>query len=172
MHFKKSSIVRLWGAAAALFLFGCGSSSIAGDPAAAFAGNWTFGSGSIAAACNISIPSFPLTGATLMIERTDPTHLTTNLQGNGLNCPVNFTVTGTTATANATSGQPCTVTTTVSGTTVMATIQISTWSLTVSGGTLTTSMSGTATAAGGLVSCTTVMADGAATRTSDGGTGG
>ena len=47
MHMTKSSIARVCGAAAALFLFGCGSSSISGDPAAAFAGSWTFGSGSI-----------------------------------------------------------------------------------------------------------------------------
>ncbi len=59
MHLTKSSIVRLCGAAAALFLFGCGSSSITGDPAADFAGNWTFGSGSIQPTCNIAgIPSF------------------------------------------------------------------------------------------------------------------
>jgi hypothetical protein len=170
MHLMKSSIVRVCGAAAALFLFGCGSSSIAGDPAANFAGNWTFGSGSIDATCNLTIPSFPLTGATLMITRTDPTHVATNLKGNGLMCDVNFTVTGSTATAS--SGQTCTVTTTVSGATVTALITVSTWSLTISGGTLTNSMSGTATAGNGLINCTTVTADGAATRASDGGTGG
>ncbi len=170
MHMTKSSIVRACGAVAALFLLGCGSSSIAGDPAAAFAGNWTFGSGSIDATCNISIPSFALTGDTLTVTRVDPTHVATNLQGNGLTCDVNFTVTGTTATAST--GQTCTVMTTVSGASVTALITVSSWSLTVSGDMLTNSMSGTATAAGGLVSCTSVTADGAATRASDAGTGG
>lgn len=167
MHLTKSSIVRVCGAAAALFLFGCGSSSIAGDPAANFVGNWTFGSGSINATCNLSIPSFDLTGDTLTITRVDPTHVATNLQGNGLMCDVNFTVTGSIATA--TSGQTCAVTTTIGGTSVTAIIQISSWSLTVSGDTLTNSMSGTATAENGLISCTTVTADGMATRPSSGG---
>lgn len=170
MHSTKSSLVRVCGAAAALLLLGCGSSSITGDPAAAFAGNWTFGSGSIDATCNVTIPSFDLTGDTLTITRVDSTHVKTSLQGNGLSCDVNFTVTGSTATAPG--GQTCAVTTTVSGTTVTAVIQISAWSLVVSGETLSNSMSGTATAAGGLVSCSTVTADGMATRASDGGTRG
>jgi hypothetical protein len=171
MHISKSSIARVCGAAAALFLLGCGSSgSITGDPAAAFAGAWTFGSGSIDAMCNVAIPSFPLTGDTLTITRVDPTHVATSLQGNGLMCDVNFTVTGSIATA--TTGQTCAVTTTVSGATVTAVIQISAWSLTVSGDTLTNSMSGTASAASGFITCTTVTADGAATRAADAGTRG
>jgi hypothetical protein len=171
MHKTKSSIVRVCGAAAALFLLGCGSSSISGDPAAAFAGNWTFGSGSIDAMCTtIGNLSFPLTGDTMMVTRVDPTHVATNLQGNGLMCDVNFTVTGSTATA--TTGQTCTVMTTVSGVAVTALITVSSWTLTVSGDALTNAMSGTATAAGGLVSCMPVTADGAATRASDAGTGG
>jgi hypothetical protein len=167
MHLTKSSIVRVCGAVAALFLFGCGSSSIAGDPAANFAGNWTFGSGSIDATCNVNIPSFDLTGDAMTITRVDSTHVATSLQGNGLMCDVNFTVTGSTATAP--SGQTCAVTTTVSGTTVTATISISSWSLTLSGDTLTNTMSGTATAAGGLVNCTAVTANGSATRVAGGG---
>ena len=170
MHLPKSSIVRVCGAAAALFLFGCGSSSSSGDPAANFAGTWTFGSGSIDATCNIAIPSFPLTGDTMTITRVDPTHVAVMLMGNGLMCSPNFTVTGSTATA--TSGQTCSVTTTVAAMSVTALITINSWSLNVSGDTLTNSMSGTATAASGVVSCTTVTADGMATRTSDGGTGG
>ena len=84
MHMTKSSIARVCGAAAALFLFGCGSSSISGDPAATFAGNWTFGSGSIQPMCNISgIPPVDLTGDTMTITRVDATHVATTLTRDG-----------------------------------------------------------------------------------------
>jgi len=169
MHLTKSSIARVCGAAAALFLFGCGSSSIAGDPAANFAGNWTFGSGSIQPMCNISgISPVDLTGDTLTIIRVDPTHVSTSLTVSGLMCDVNFTVTGTMATAA--SGQTCVVTVPVSTMTVAVTIDISAWTLTLSGDTLSMSMNGTATAEG-ILSCTPTAA-GSATRASDGGTGG
>ena len=168
MHLKKSSIVRLCGAAAALFLFGCGSSSITGDPAAAFAGNWTFGSGSIQPNCNISgISPVDLTGDTLTIVRVDPTHVSTSLTGSGLMCNVNFTVTGTTATAGSNSS--CLVNVPVSGTNVAVNIVITSWTLTVSGDMLSMAMNGTASAS--ILSCTPT-ADGKATRSSDGGTGG
>jgi hypothetical protein len=162
MHLTKSSIVRVCGAAAAVFLFGCGSSSIAGDPAANFAGAWTFGSGSIQPMCNISgIPAFDLTGDTMTITRVDSTHVATMLTGTGVMCDVNFTVSGGTATA--TTGQTCVVTAMVGTTTVPVTIDISTWTLTISGDTLTMAMTGTASAEGGLLSCTPT-ADGKATR--------
>jgi hypothetical protein len=168
MHLTKSSIVRVCGAAAALFLFGCGSSSIAGDPAAAFAGNWTFGSGSIQPMCNISgISPVDLTGDTLDVVRVDSTHVSTSLTGSGIMCDVNFTVTGTTATAA--SGQSCVVMVPVGTMNVSVTINISAWTLTVSGDMLSMAMNGTATAAG-ILSCTPT-ADGMATRASDGGTG-
>ena len=171
MHMTKSSIVRVCGAAAALFLFGCGSSSIAGDPAANFAGAWTFGSGSINPMCNVAgIPSVDLTGDTMTITRVDPTHVATMLTGTGVMCDVNFTVTGSVATA--TSGQTCLVTAPVTVAGVMmnipVTIDISSWTLNVSGDTITIAMSGTATAEGGLLSCTPT-ADGSATRPSSGG---
>jgi hypothetical protein len=171
MHLTKSSITRVCGAAAALFVLGCGSSSTradGGDPAAALVGIWTFNSGSIVPTCNLTIPSFDLTGDTMTITRVNSTQVATNLQGNGLTCDVNFTVSGTTATATA--GQTCMVTTTVGTTPVSAVIQISTWTVVVSGDTLTNSMSGTATAESGLITCSSVTADGTATRASDGGT--
>jgi hypothetical protein len=166
MHKTKSSLVRVCGAAAALFLFGCGSSSIAGDPAANFAGNWTFGSGSIEPMCNLSgISPVDLTGDTLNIIRVDPTHVSTMLTGTGVMCNVNFTVTGTVATA--VSGQTCSVIVPVATTNTTVLIQISSWTLNLSGDTLSISMNGTATAAG-ILSCTP-SATGSATRPSSGG---
>ena len=171
MHLPKSSIVRLCGAAAALFLFGCGSSSTtAGDPAANFAGNWTFGSGSIQPMCNIAgISPVDLTGDTLSIIRVDPTHVSTSLTGSGLMCNVDFTVTGSTATAA--SGSTCVVIVPVGGMNFTVNIVITSWTLTVSGDALSMAMNGTATA-DNILSCTPT-ADGMATRVSDdGGTGG
>jgi hypothetical protein len=171
MHLTKSSIARVCGAAAALFLFGCGSSSSAGDPAAAFAGSWTFGSGSIQPMCNISgIPAVDLTGDTMNVVRVDSTHVSTMLTGTGVMCNVNFTVTGTTATAA--SGQTCAVTAavTIGGApmNIAVTIDISTWTLNVSGDTITIAMTGTASAEGGLLTCSPT-ADGMATRPAGGG---
>jgi hypothetical protein len=166
MHTTKSSLVRACGAAAALFLFGCGSSSITGDPAANFVGNWTFGSGTIQPACNISgISPVDLTGDTLSIVRVDPTHVSTSLTGSGVMCNVNFTVTGSVATA--VSGQTCVVTVPVSTMNVAVTIDITSWTLNVSGDTLSMSMNGSATAAG-ILSCSPT-ASGNATRPSSGG---
>ena len=166
MHMSKSSLARVCGAAAALFLFGCGSSSITGDPAAAFAGTWTFGSGSIEPMCNIAgITPVDLTGDTMSIVRVDATHVSTSLTGSGVMCNVNFTVTGTVATA--VSGSSCSVIVPVGTTNTTVLIQISSWTLNVMGDTLSMSMNGTATAAG-ILSCTPT-ADGSATRPPGGG---
>jgi hypothetical protein len=171
MHMTKSPIVRACGAVAALFLLGCGSSSIAGNPAANYAGNWTFGSGSIQPMCNIAgIPAVDLTGDTLTIIRVDSTHVATTLTGMGVMCDVNFTVAGNIATAAT--GQTCAVTApvTIGGVSmnIAVTIDISSWTLNISGDTLTIAMTGTASAEGGLLSCTPT-ADGMATRPSSGG---
>jgi hypothetical protein len=171
MHTTKSSIAGVCGVAAALFLFGCGSSSITGDPAAAFAGNWTFGSGAIQPMCNLAgISPFDLTGDTMIVTRVDATHVATMLTGTGVMCDVNFTVTGTTATAS--SGQTCVVTApvTIGGTqmNIAVNINISTWTLNVSGDNLTMAMTGSASAEGGLLTCAPT-ADGTATRPSSGG---
>ena len=170
MHLTKSPIVRACGVVAALFLFGCGSNSIAGDPAAAFAGSWTFGSGSIQPMCGglgSSLTPFDLTGDTLSIARVDPTHVSTSLTGSGVMCNVNFTVAGSTATAE--SGSTCAVIVPIGTSSTSVNIAINTWTLTVSGNALTMSMSGSADA--GIFTCTPT-ADGKATRASDAGTGG
>jgi hypothetical protein len=165
MHMTKSSIARVCGVAAGLFLFGCGSSSISGDPAAAFAGNWTFGSGSIEPMCSgVTIVPVDLTGDTMTIVRVDATHVSTMLTGTGVMCDVNFTVTGTVATA--VTGQTCVVTVPVATTSTTVTIHISSWTLNVLGDMLSMSMNGTATAS--ILSCTPT-ADGNATRPSSGG---
>ncbi len=164
MPMTKSSIARVCGAAAALFLFGCGSSS-SGDPAAAFAGNWTFGSGSLQPQCTpLMVAPFDLTGDTMTIVRVDPTHVSTMLTGSGVMCDVNFTVAGTVATA--VSGQTCSVIVPVGATSTTVLIQISSWTLNVSGDTLSMSMSGSATAS--VLTCSPT-ADGTATRPSSGG---
>ncbi len=88
-------------------------------------------------------------------------------------CDVNFTVTGSTATAP--SGQTCAVTATVTicGNGDCAYIAISSWTLTVSGDTLTNSMSRDSDRRKRVGQLHAVTADGAATRASDdGGTGG
>jgi hypothetical protein len=169
MTLKTISIARFCGAAAALLALGCGSNSVTtnSNPTAAFTGSWTFGSGSIQPMCSgITISPFDLTGDTMTITKVDDTHVATMLIGTGVMCDVSFTVSGTTATAA--SGQTCLVTVDA-GTlgTVPVTINISTWTLNVSGDSLTIAMTGTATAAG-LLSCTPT-ADGTATRVNGGG---
>ena len=165
MHMSKSSLARVCGAAAALFLFGCGSSSITGDPAAAFAGTWTFGSGSIDPMCSgVTIAPVDLTGDTMTIVRVDSTHVSTTLTGTGVMCDVNFTVTDKVATA--VTGQTCVVTVPVATTSTTVIIHISSWTLNVSGDTLSMSMAGTATAS--ILNCTPT-ASGNATRPPGGG---
>jgi len=172
MHLTKSSIARLCGLALGGLLAGCGSSgSGGGDATAPFVGTWTYSSGSIEPNCNIQgIPPFDLTGDTMTITRVSDTEVSTSLTGSGVMCNVNFNVSGTTATA--VSGQTCLVTVmiTLAGapTTVPVTINISTWTLNVSGDSLTIAMTGTASAEAGLITCTPT-ADGSATRVSGGG---
>ena len=170
MTLKTTSIVRLVGVAAALLALGCGSNSVMtnSNPTAAFTGSWTFGSGSIQPMCSgITISPFDLTGDTMVVTKVDDTHVATMLTGTGVMCDVNFTVSGSTATAET--GQSCLVSVNA-GTlgTVPVTIMITSWTLTVSGNSLTIAMNGTATAAG-VLSCTPT-ATGAATRAGDAGT--
>jgi hypothetical protein len=182
MTLTTSSIARLCGALAALLLLGCGSNNAVttnSDPAAAFTGSWTFGSGSIQPMCKLgslasgtalSIPSFDLMGDTMMVTHVSATEVSTKLTGTGVMCNVNFTVSGSTATA--VTGQTCLVTVMADlGTGAMSipvTIDISTWTLAVSGDMLTIAMTGTATAEGGLVNCAPT-ADGMATKVNAGG---
>ncbi len=167
---KTTSIARLCGAAAAFLLLGCGSNAVMtnSDPAAAFAGSWTFGSGSLQPMCGglgASIAPIDLTGDTMTIFRVDATHVSTMLTGSGVMCDINFIVNNNTATAET--GQTCMVMVDVGGQSQSVPISINTWSLTVSGNTMSMSMTGAANAV--IFTCTPT-ADGMATRVGDGGT--
>jgi hypothetical protein len=140
---------RAWLAAVA-FLIGCGSSGTGtggGDPAAAFAGNWTFSTGSIVPACTgVQIANVDLTGVPVMLTHTDTTHVSL-VSTTGITCDVKFNVSGTTATAAA--GQSCMID--AGATLGQVTVNITSWTLTLSGSTLTSNMNGTAAVS--IVSC-------------------
>jgi hypothetical protein len=174
MTLNTPSLARLVGAAAALLAFGCSSGSGTGtsNPSAAFTGTWTFGSGSITPSCGtLTVPPFDLTGDTMNITRVSDTEVATSLTGTGVMCNVNFDVSGSIATAQT--GQTCLVTVMIAlggtPTSVPVTINITSWTLNVSGNMLSINMAGTASAEAGLINCTPT-ADGTATRSGDGGT--
>jgi hypothetical protein len=136
--------------AAAASLLGCGSSSPSGGGnAAAYVGTWTYGTGSTLTPMNCmvlgtTIPALDLTGDTVTIGMgSDSSQVVFN---EGTACSIKFTVNGTTATAGA--DQSCTIP--VDG--VSAVINISSWTLTLSGETLAASFSGSAPIGG--ASCT------------------
>ena len=132
------------------FVLGCGSSPIGGgaDPAAAFAGTWTFSSGSIVPMCTgVTIGNIDLTGATAVLTHVDATHISL-VSTTGITCDVRFNVTGTTATAAA--GQSCTID--AGGTIGNVTVNIGTWTLALSGNSIASNMTGTASVV--IVSCT------------------
>ena len=175
MHLTKSSIARVCGLALGALLAGCGSSggTSGGDPTAPFVGTWTYSSGSIVpmmCSAGLSVPSFDLSGDPMTVTK-DGNMVAAAIKGNGLMCNVNFTVSGSIATATA--GQTCTVMVNA-GTlgTITGLVTISTFTLTVSGDMLSMAMTGTATAEGGALTCPTT-ASGSATRPpADGGAGG
>jgi hypothetical protein len=146
---------------------GCSSStpSGGGDPAAAFAGNWTFQSGSVMPMCSgITIPDVNLTGDPVTITRDDATHIHL-VTTNGITCNVALTVSGTTATVAA--NQTCTIVAPAPiGT---ATVNITSWTLTLSGNTIATSMNGTAAVS--VISCTPTSSGTLSRNATDGGTG-
>ncbi|HVV48471.1 MAG TPA: hypothetical protein VHO06_02330, partial [Polyangia bacterium] len=132
-----------------LLLAGCSSSAdTSSDPAAAVAGSWTFTSGSIDPMCDTSalggttIPPFDLTGDTLTINRVTSTQVSTALNGTGFMCDVNFSVSGSTATASP--NQTCVFTVSIGGSNQPVTVDVSSWVLKVSGDTLSMTFSGTA----------------------------
>jgi hypothetical protein len=139
--------------ATVLFFAGCGSSSGGAggsDPAGAFAGTWTFGSGStiqpMCSGAGSTIGNVDLTGDTLTISEVDSTHV--NLTStNGIDCNVTFTVSGSTATIEA--NQSCTAS--ISGTTAI--INIKTWTATLASGALSSSLTGTVNS---IVTCTPI----------------
>jgi len=119
----------------------CGGSS-SSDVATPFVGDWTFDTGMVNATCTGGLPNgmFPLAGLTGTITRVNNTQIMLTANAS---CVINFNVSGTTATAA--SGQTCTLNTPTLG---PQQIDITSWTLTMSGATLATSIMGTAV--GGL----------------------
>jgi hypothetical protein len=137
--FKMSSRVNRIALVAGVLLLGCGSSGGGGN-AAPFVGMWTYSSGTLTPMmCSIlgtTIPPRDLSGDTVTISMgTDSSHLQFV---EGTACTINFSVSGTTATAAA--GQSCTIT--VMG--VAAVLNVSAWTLTLTGDTISTTFSGSA----------------------------
>ena len=172
MHLTKASIARVCGMTLGLFALGCGSSGAGGgssDPAA-FVATWTFTTGAIDPMCTglgtETLSPFDLTGDTMTITPVDSTHVSTMLTGTGVMCNVTFTVSGQIATAEA--GSTCAFTVTIGGSSTAVVVDITSWTLTVSGDSLTMSMAGSAKPLSGVVSCTP-MGTGTATRPSGGG---
>lgn len=173
MHLTRTAIARVCGLALGVLLAGCGSSGTSGgDPTAPFVGTWTYSSGSIQPNCNISgIPAFDLTGDTMTVTKGTGNTVSTTLKGSDVMCNINFTVSGDVATAVA--GQTCAVMANAGALgTIAVVIDISTWTLTVSGNMLSMAMTGTASAEGGTLTCNPTASGSATKAASDGGAGG
>jgi hypothetical protein len=123
-------------------LGGAGCSGGSGDEASKFVGTWMYNTGStINAACTTPLPpmlSFDLTGQQVTITKVDDTHIRSSV---GQGCTINFTVSGSMATAAA--GQVCMLTVDVGGTPMNESIMVSSWTFTAAGTTLSTTLSGT-----------------------------
>ena len=104
-----------------------------------FVGSWRYDSGTLTPnMCSVlgtAIPPIPLTGETVTITKTDATHINVNA---GSACDVAFTVNGAVATAAPNS--TCAVT--VMG--IPVTLNITSWTLTLSGTGLASAESGSA----------------------------
>jgi hypothetical protein len=137
---------------------GCSSSPDGGGSgitADNYVGTWSFQSGSsIVPNCTgIAINTVDLTGDMVTITKVDSTHIALMIGGAAsgggavpVMCDVTFTVNGSTAKANG--GSSCAIND--NGTAV--TVNITDWTLTLSGNQLATMMSGTASVL--IVSCT------------------
>jgi hypothetical protein len=113
-----------------------------------------------------TIPNISLAGEMLAITKTDDSHIVADM---GSMCSVHFTVNGTTATAD--SGQTCNITYMV----LTLTLDVSSWILTASGGTLTSTESGSAPIGGANCTITgnsTLMKDPDGGTTGSAGSGG
>jgi len=117
------------------------------DPSATFVGSWTFDSGSVTPMCTgVTVAAISLTGNAVTITEIDASHINFAFSNSELSCSVDFTVSGTTATAEA--AQTCTIT--VMG--VSTTFKVTAWTLMESGGTIAMSVNGTAKVS--VVNCT------------------
>src|SRR5688572_5477732 len=115
--------------AAVLGVGGCGSGN-----ADAFVGEWTY-AGTIVANCvGITIPDLPLDGATVTIVASDDEHLQVVVD---TTCMVKFTVDGDVAKADG--GQTCMLNIPTVG---LQSINITSWTLTLSNGVITSQFSG------------------------------
>ena len=105
----------------------------------AFVGTWRYDSGTLAPnMCMVlgtAIPPIPLTGEMITITKMDDNHLNVNA---GSACDVKFTVSGSVATAAG--GSTCVVTVM----NIPVTLNITSWTLTLTGSTLASSESGSA----------------------------
>jgi len=131
-----------------VLLLGCGSSSGGGN-GAPFIGSWTYAPGSTLTPSNCmvlgqTIPPLDLSGETITITAGASASQIDFVEGTA--CTIKFTVSGTTATAA--SGQSCTLP--VSG--ISAVLNVSSWTLALSGDTLMAGFSGSAPIGG--ASCT------------------
>jgi hypothetical protein len=131
-----------------VLLLGCGSSSGGGN-GAPFIGSWTYATDSTLTPSNCTvlgqtIPPLDLSGETISITAGASASQIDFVEGTA--CTIKFTVSGTTATAAA--DQSCTLP--VSG--ISAVLNVSSWTLTLSGDTLTAGFSGSAPIGG--TSCT------------------
>lgn len=134
---------------ASLLLLGCGSSSGGGN-GAPFVGTWTYSSGSTLTPSNCTvlgktIGPLDLSGASVTITAGASASEIDLVEGTA--CTIKFSVSGTTATAA--SGQSCTLPV---GGGISAMLNVSSWTLTLSGDTLTAGFSGSAPIGG--ASCT------------------
>jgi len=147
-----------------VLLLGCGSSSGGGN-GAPFIGTWTYATGSTLTPSNCMvlgtvIPPLDLTGDAVTITAGASASQIDFVEGTA--CTIKFTVSGTTATA--TSDQSCTLP--VSG--IMAVLNVSSWTLMLSGDTLNAGFSGSAPIGG--TSCTASGTGTLAKNTPDGST--
>jgi hypothetical protein len=127
-------------AAALLALSACGGSSLGGSavPADAFAGDWSFTSGSIMPMCSANVSDIALQGNAATITKTDASHIKLLIATADVMCNVMFSVSGSTATIEA--AQTCMI----NADNQSATVDITTWTLTSSAAGISMSMAGTA----------------------------
>ncbi len=134
----RASLVHSFRAAAvALVLAAAGCSSSSNSNPDSFVGAWAFQSGSIMPNCSlVMLQPVDLTGSDVTITKIDSSHVAMMISGGGATCNVRFAVDGNTAKAD--SGQTCDIV----DNGVMATVAVSSWSLSLASGQIDMSMTG------------------------------